>query len=106
MQRNAPTLARTQGSYMKATIFHTCAPKSKAAAYEAEEIRIDVVLPFVPVVGTMLKVTPNGDLLRIADVHLDITVAEPLLSIFIEEPDDANALWTWASMKKEGWSLA
>ncbi len=54
----------------------------------------------------MLKVTPNGDFLKVQDVYLDVTPGGEQLSLHIEDPESADDLWSWPEMKKEGWSLA
>lgn len=92
---------------MKAKVHATCQPKSKAAAlqYDAENIHIVVDLPFVPAAGTMLKVSPAGDYLKVDQVYLDLTEGGEGLVVFIEEPDDSRELMPWKAMKAEGWAL-
>lgn len=87
---------------MKARIDYYCQPKTKTAEYESENIHLVVELPFIPAVGTMLKLTNDGDFIRVNDVMLDITKGGEGLCIGLEEPD---ILDPWLSMRSQGWQL-
>lgn len=86
---------------MKALIRHVCAPKSKRAAYEAEDIHIVVELPFMPVAGMRLKLTPEGEFNQVDEVFWDVSLPDEV-EVFLEEPDDLQAL---KFMLAEGWRL-
>lgn len=90
---------------MKATIHATCLPKSKKADYEAEDIVIEVDLPFIPSVGMKLKATRNGEFLKVDDVYLDLTLGDKGLHLYMEEPDDISDLRPWTEMRAEGWGI-
>lgn len=90
---------------MKARVQYVCQPKSKRANYDAEDIVLDVTLPFLPPIGSKLKLTKNGDYLKVDDIYLDFVGDEEKIVIFIEEPDELDALRPWKEMKAEGWRL-
>lgn len=90
---------------MKARIHCTCLPRSKRASYEAEDIHIDVELPFTPFPGLLLKVTAGGDYLKVHEVYLDLTPGGEGFNVFIEEPDELSELWKWSDMRAQGWRL-
>lgn len=89
---------------MKARINYFCEPSKKNAGYEVEAIYLDVELPFLPPVGTFIKVTPNGDYLKVADVYLDLEPEGEGLAIGMEEPEE-YAIRPFKDMKSEGWKI-
>jgi hypothetical protein len=91
---------------MKARVHHVCLPRSKRVAYDTENICIDIDLEVLPQIGSMLKVAPNGEYLKVEDVYLDVTPGGEGLSIHIEEPDRDDDLRPWPEMKIGGWKLA
>lgn len=91
---------------MRARIRWTCQPKSKKADYGAEDIFIDVALPFVPQIGSKLKVTAHADFVAVGDVYLDLADGGEGLVVFLEDPDLGDPSFRpWLEMKREGWSL-
>lgn len=84
---------------MKAKVLSHCLPKRKTDEFECVEVVIHVDLPFVPVAGTMLKLTPDGEFLRVDQVFWSVTDPD-VIDVFIEEPE---VLPTFAFMRKEGW---
>lgn len=92
---------------MKAKVTFVCKPAKKAADYDAESIFMMVDLPFVPSVGMMLKLTPEGNYIEVNDVMLDITPGGEGLIVGLKEPDDEDAyqLRSWPEMKAQGWRI-
>lgn len=90
---------------MKARIDYFCAPIKKGSGYELENIHIFVDLPFIPAVGTALKLTKDGDFMEVADVMLDITPGGEGLCIGLKEPEFDVQIYPWPEMKKQGWLL-
>ena len=93
---------------MKARVHYQCQPRRKSATYEAEDICIDVDLPFVPAIGTMLKVSATGDYMKVDDVFLDLvpdgSEGEGLV-VYLEEPADGPDFRPWPEMKAQGWRI-
>jgi len=90
---------------MKARVDYFCKPAKKNANYECESIYMEVELPFVPAVGTMLKLTEEGDFVKINDVMLDISPGGHGLLVGLEEPEHVGELRPWSEMKAQGWKL-
>lgn len=82
---------------MKVRIDYYC--KSKTRRDEVEDISIDIDIPFIPIVGMFLKVTPHGDYLEVKSVHFDISDGGEGLVIGV----DNEPLWSWEAMEAEGW---
>lgn len=91
---------------MKARIDYFCRPVSPVANYALENIHIHVDLPFVPAVGTMLKVTKDMDYIEIDDVLLDLAPDGEGLVIGLLCPDNLDNLWPHDVMQKLGWKLS
>jgi hypothetical protein len=85
-----------------AEIRHTCTPRTKRANYEAEDISIKIQIPFVPVPGSMIKVTPHGEFLEVDQIYWAIDSPDEV-QIWIKEEED---LMPWSVMKAEGWAVA
>jgi len=92
---------------MKAKVLFFCKPAKKTKDYEVESIFMMVDLPFVPSVGTMLKLSPGGNYIEVSDVMLDITPDGEGLIVGLKEPGDEDAyqLRSWAEMKAQGWQI-
>lgn len=90
---------------MKSVIHHFSRPSAPDAECEVEDLKIEVDLPFVPVVGMSLKVTPAGRFLVVDQVMWAIN--EPaLLQVFTEEPEDDADVLPYAEMIAQGWQRA
>lgn len=87
---------------MKATLHYWATPAQPDAQHEAEDIRLTVFLPFMPTAGMKLKVTPDGDYLKVAEVFWDISSPDEVEVVF-EEPLDL--LPEWEQMKEQGWRI-
>lgn len=88
---------------------YQCRPRREGAPYDAEQIYIDVELPFVPAVGTLLNVTADGDYVPISEIFLDLVPDGSEgsgLVVYLEEPDGDAALRPWAEMKSRGWKVS
>lgn len=84
---------------MRTRIWHLAKPLQEDVCHEAEEIWIEVGLPFVPVTGMLLRVAPGGEVLRVKDVYWDIDDAE-VVEVFTAEPDRLPAM---RAMLDRGW---
>lgn len=89
---------------MQARIDYQCQPREEDAPYECEDISIVVDLPFVPAVGTMLKLTVEGDYIEVADVMLDLSPEGEGLIVGLKEPEDWQ-LRSWPEMQAQGWRI-
>lgn len=87
---------------MKVRIEYFCKPPKKNSDFEYENIHKDFELPFIPNIGTMIKVEPGGDYVEVRDVHQDISTNDIVISVGLEEPAE-YALSSWAKMKAQGW---
>jgi hypothetical protein len=87
---------------IKATIFSHCLPRSPDVDYECEDIHIDVMLPFVPQIGTDLKVTKNADYIAVESVSFDASKDGEGLTLHLAQPD---VLLPWSEMQNKGWQL-
>lgn len=87
---------------MKARIDYFCQPTPTSSG-EIYNIYMFVDLPFVPAVGTLLKLTREGDYLKVADVTLDVSPGGQGLLIGLEEPEEDSELRPWAEMQAQGW---
>lgn len=72
---------------------------------DCENIYMVVDLPFVPAVGTMLKLTEQGDFIEINDVMLDISPGGDGLLVGLAEPLHDGELRPWPEMKAQGWKI-
>jgi|GEM_PF-6690525 len=59
-------------------------------------------LPFIPEIGTMIKIHAEGDYLRINDILLDVSGDGYRLMIGLEQPEDSD-LRPFSELSKEGW---
>lgn len=84
---------------LRARIWHLAKPLQENVCHEAEEIWIEVRLPFVPVPGMLLRAAPGGEVLRIKDVYWDIDAAD-VIEVFTAEPDRLPAM---RAMLGQGW---
>lgn len=78
---------------------------AKESDTDCENIYMVVDLPFVPAVGTMLKLTEQGDFIKINDVMLDISPGGDGLLVGLEEPQHDGELRPWSEMKAQGWKI-
>jgi len=90
---------------MKALINYFCLPVKPNAKYEAENIYMIVEIPYVPAVGTMLKLTNAGEFVEVVDVYLDISHDQYQLNIGLKEPVEDFEWMTWEVMSKQGWKI-
>ncbi|ULQ48360.1 hypothetical protein JN531_017150 (plasmid) [Flagellatimonas centrodinii] len=91
---------------MKAQIRWTCGPQSKTAEYDAEDICIDVELPAVPQIGILLKVTSDGEFVRVDDVYMDLSEDGDGLLVFLKDAEPGTPDFRpWAELKAQGWRL-
>jgi len=90
---------------MKARIDYYCEPAKNRAEYDAEEIHMYVDLPFVPSVGMLLKLTKEGEYIKINNVMLDVSPEGEGLIIGLEEPEEDHQLRPWPEMKAQGWKI-
>lgn len=90
---------------MHVTILHTCGPSDDRTDVEAEDIEIEVDLPFPPFQGMLIKATPEGDFLKVQTVLVDVSGGQADITLHIEEPEDDVGLTPWPVMAKEGWRL-
>ena len=91
---------------MKARIDYYCKPRKRNSGFAVEEICFYVDLPFVPAIGTMLRVTEREDYRPVADVMYDVPGEEGVhLIVGLEEPENDWELRSWRDMKREGWKL-
>lgn len=91
---------------MKAQIRWTCGPRTKKADYEAEEICIDVELPLVPQIGSVLKLTAAGEFVRVDDVYLDLSVGGEGLVVFLKDAAPGTPDFRpWKELRAQGWRL-
>jgi hypothetical protein len=90
---------------MKSVIHHFSKPSAQNVDYDVEDLKIEVDLPFVPMVGMSLKVTAAGRFLVVEQVMWAID--EPnVLQVFTEEPDDDGDVLPYDEMIAQGWQLA
>lgn len=88
---------------MKARVYHFAKPAKKNVDY-VEEVKIDIDLPFVPAIGTALKITPNGEILIVNQVYWD--AEDPaVIEVYTDEPADFGFL-PLKDMLAEGWVIA
>lgn len=87
---------------MKTRIHHYSLPASPDAIHDAEDLVIEIDLPFVPVVGMELKVTQEGDFLTVQQVMWAIDKPD-VLEVFVEAPDDGADLRPYDEMIAQGW---
>lgn len=91
---------------MKARIDYFCKPVKKGVDYELENIHMFVDIPFIPAIGTDLKVAKGGDYVAVEYVMLDLSELDEVpLNIALKEPTDELDLKTWKEMKALGWRL-
>lgn len=84
---------------MRTRIWHLAKPLQENVCHEAEEIWIEVRLPFVPVQGMLLRVAPGGEVLKVKDVYWDIDDAD-VIEVFTVDPDRLPAM---RAMLSQGW---
>lgn len=84
---------------MKAQVRHFC---QESEDFEPQDIHIMVDLPFVPAAGTLLKVTHDGDFMRVDEIYFDVKTPA-LLEVFISA--DGAQLYPWEIMKAQGWVM-
>lgn len=84
---------------IKARVFHMC----QVAAGDFQGVYIDVELPVLPPVGSLLKLTPKGDYLVVEGVMIDITTGGEGIGVQIKEPEHDAEIWPWGEMRAEGW---
>lgn len=72
---------------------------SKQSRFEELVMLANVEIPFVPVVGMMIAVTPDGDFLRVSDVywHCD---KPAMLDVYVEEDGLPHGAPYW---RRQGW---
>ncbi|CAB3754041.1 hypothetical protein [Paraburkholderia humisilvae] len=87
---------------MKAVIHHFSKPSTRTAKYEVENLKIEVDLPFVPVTGMSLQVTPAGSFLVVEQVMWAINEPD-VLQVFTEEPQDDFDVRPYREMVEQGW---
>jgi len=68
------------------------------------DLVLQVELPFVPVAGMMLKLTPEGDLLEVDYVDWDIATPDHINVHFVE-PGFSQEIPALGMLLAEGWSL-
>ncbi|BAL25455.1 hypothetical protein [Azoarcus sp. KH32C] len=87
---------------MKIRIWHLARPAIDDGCFEAEEVCLDVDLPFVPQAGAVLKVDGPADPLTVDHAYWD--AARPdLVHVFTKDP---ACLPTMQRMRASGWLSA
>jgi hypothetical protein len=86
---------------MKVRVYHVCGPKRRGGS-QAEDIVIEIEMPFVPYPGLMIKPTPTSDYLKIAHVFWDIGTPDRILA----HTDQEDPLYKFEDMVKQGWVVA
>jgi hypothetical protein len=89
---------------VKVRVFHQCKPGTAADCkrFEAEDIIIDIEMPFLPAIGMDIKPTPDSDYLRVQYVFWDISTPE-MVEAHI---DQKGRLYPLKQMKAAGWRKA
>lgn len=87
---------------MRVRIFAVCSPKNARALHDAEDIIIDIEMPFTPFPGLLIKPTPQSDYLKIAEVFWTIEIADRCEA----HSDQEEVLRPLSEMTAQGWRLA
>lgn len=89
-------------STINARIDFYCKPLKKNSSFQIETIFLELVLPFVPEIGTMLKVAVDDDYYEVDNIYFDATAAEPVVHVGLAEPEE-DELTSWQEMRRRGW---
>lgn len=82
-------------------IWHVARPRDERCTV-AEEMFIEVALPFVPAPGTLLRLAPDGPLLKVDVAYWDAAEGH-IVQIFTRDPDRLQPAQT---LLDQGWQRA